>query len=263
MSEIAHSSESHGNDSKEIAKKFNTKLTLNHYGMMFPMEHPHFVQMKSLMDKSKPVADLGVAFGYTSLKLLESGFQKVYANDLDERHLSELWNNTPEQFKSKLELKPGNVLDLNFEKGSLGGLVAIKVLHFLTPEDFRSMLKRIYEWLAPNGYLMITSPSPCFFELITPDNVENIKNVFYERVKNKDEWPGIFESSFLFKHNESLRRNIDSKQNLFSNEVLMREAALAGFEVLKCEYFGLNLKDLFYINDCTLRHEASIICFKR
>ena len=251
------------NDSNEKSKAHKTKPTLNNYGMMFLTEHPHFIQMKNLMDKSKPVADLGVAFGYTSLKLLESGFQKVYANDLDERHLNELWNNTPEQFKSKLELKPGNVLDLNIEKGSLGGIIAIKLLHFLLPDDLRALLKNMYDWLSNGGYLMITSPSVPFVELTDPDNAENVNAAYYERVKNKEEWPGLFDSSFLFKNNETIKRNMNSKHNLLSNEILMRETYLAGFEVLKCEYFGLNFKESLYINDCKLKHEASIICFKR
>ena len=250
-------------DSNDKSKAPKTKPTLNNYGMMFLAEHPHFVQMKSLMDKSKPVADLGVAFGYTSLKLLESGFQKVYANDLDERHLNELWNNTPERFKSKLEMKPGNVLDLSFEKGSLGGIIAIKLLHFFLPDDLRALLKNMYDWLSSGGYLMITSPSPSFIELTDPDNAENVNTAYFERVKNKKEWPGLFESSFLFKNNEAIKRNMISKHNLLSNEILMRETYLAGFEVLKCEYFGLNFKDSLYINDCRLRHEASIICLKR
>jgi hypothetical protein len=132
-------SSNYENDSKILNSKLNTKLTLNSYGMMFPVLNPYFLQVMGLMDKSKPVADLGVAYGFTSKKLLENGFQKVIANDLDERHLKDLWETVPEGHKHFLELMPGNFLNIEFDKESLGGIFAVKCLQFIHGEDVRKV----------------------------------------------------------------------------------------------------------------------------
>ena len=136
-------------DSNAISKKYKSKLTLNSYGMMFPLINPYFTQVMELMDKSKPVADLGVAYGLTTKKLLEKGFDKVIANDLEEKHLKDLWETTPESFHSRLELMPGNVLNLDFDNDSLGGIIAIRWLQFIHGDDVRKVFKKFYDWLQP------------------------------------------------------------------------------------------------------------------
>ena len=146
-------SSSYENDSIILNSKLNTKLTLNAHGMMFPVLNPYFVHAMNLMDKTKPVADLGVAYGFTSKKLLENGFEKVIANDLDERHLKELWETVPEEHKHFLELMPGNVLDIEFDKESLGGITAIKWLQFIHGGDVAKVFKKFYDWLQPGTYL--------------------------------------------------------------------------------------------------------------
>ena len=138
-------------DAQEVLLKYNCKLTVNSHGMMFPLVSPHFIQVMNLMDKTKPVADLGVAYGFTTKIILDNGFQKVIANDLEEKHLKELWNGVSEHKKKHLELMPGNVLDIEFDKESLGGIFAIKLLHFIHGNDVRKLFKKFYDWLKPGG----------------------------------------------------------------------------------------------------------------
>lgn len=111
---------------------------------------------------------------------------------------------------------------------------------------------------------MCVVPTPFFYmcrSLWTYDSV--VKKQYIERIKNKSEWPGEFYSKDLFPNDDTMTRNVPEKINLFTNEVLIREAVLAGFEVLKCEYFGLDYEKEVYLHDCTRREEASIICYKR
>ena len=138
-------------DAREVLLKYNCKLTVNSHGMMFPLVNPHFIQVMHLMDKTKPVADLGVAYGFTTKIILDNGFQNVIANDLEEKHLKELWNSVPENQKKHLELMSGNVLDIEFDQESLGGIFAIKLLHFIHGNDVRKLFKKFYDWLQPGG----------------------------------------------------------------------------------------------------------------
>lgn len=152
MSDITNSNNfncDYEKDSNDITKKYKSKLTLNSHGMMFPLINPYFTQVMELMDKSKPVADLGVAYGLTTKKLLENGFEKVIANDLEEKHLKDLWETTPESFHSRLELMPGNVLNLEFDNDSFGGIIAIRWLQFIHGDDVRKVFKKFYDWLQP------------------------------------------------------------------------------------------------------------------
>ena len=257
-------SSSYENDSKVVASKYKSKLTLNSYGMMFNMLNPYFIQAMNLMDKSKPVADLGVAYGFTTKKLLDCGFQKVIANDLEEKHLKELWDSVPVNQKNHLELMPGNVLDIDFDKESLGGITALKLLHFIHGNDVRKLFSKFFDWLAPGGYLMIAVCSLEFHDFSKQwDNDGIVKKKYLERIKNKEEWPCSFTKEELFSNDNTMCRNFPDKMNLLTNDILVREANLAGFEVLKCEYFGCNFEEEFYIRDCTRREEASIICYKR
>jgi SAM-dependent methyltransferase len=142
-------------DAKEVLLRYNGKLTMNSHGMMFPMENPHFTQVMSLMNKTKPVLDLAVAYGFTTKKLLDNGFQKVIANDLEEKHLQELWQTVSEDQKKYLELMPGNVLDMEFDKESIAGIIAIKLLHFIHGNDVRKLFKKFHDWLQPGGMFFI------------------------------------------------------------------------------------------------------------
>lgn len=99
---------------------------------------------------SRPIADLGVAYGFTSKCLLDAG-AKVIANDLSKEMLQELEKSVSNEQKARLTLMPGDALKLKFDKESLDGIWANRYLHFLKPEDIRTSMKHFYHWLAPGG----------------------------------------------------------------------------------------------------------------
>ncbi len=57
-----------------MSKQEHVKYTSNKYGKMFLRENPHFSLSLKLMNKSKPVLDVGCAYGFTSKILLNNGF---------------------------------------------------------------------------------------------------------------------------------------------------------------------------------------------
>jgi len=234
--------------------------TKNSFGFQFEMENPHFNLSLSLMSKDKPVADLATAYGFSSKILLNSGF-KVIANDLDERHLDELWNSVSSEQKKNLELRPGNVLDLNFEKKSLSGIVAIKLIQFLEGQQIRILFKRFYDWLAPNGFLIIATSSP-FIGRSFKNFDDEIPRKYYEKLRNKCEWPGQFFPVKDILKSEKVVSNLPENFNLICNDILIREANNAGFSVFKCEYFDMDFENKRYVRDGLCKQESSIICFK-
>ena len=122
-------------------------------------ETPHFSISKNMMQKSKPILDIGCAYGFTSKSLLQNGFQ-VIANDLSQQHLDEGFADLDDELRKRLTLKPGSILDLRFEANSLDGIVALNVMHFFRGPQLRELFGNFYKWLAPNGVLTTSSVSP-------------------------------------------------------------------------------------------------------
>ena len=114
---------------------------------------------------------------------------------------------------------------------------------------------------------MCAVPTPYFINALEGNSINPAhEKMINERIRNNEEWPGAYERkdlTIISMKDDPLSRNAPLKANLFTNEILIREASLAGFEILKVEYFGLNLKEKVYVQDCTMRQEASIICYKR
>ena len=52
----------------ELVKQLNffTVLCTNSYGVMYEFDEPNMIESLPMIDKSKPIADLGVAFGYST-----------------------------------------------------------------------------------------------------------------------------------------------------------------------------------------------------
>jgi len=52
----------------ELVKQLNfyTVLCTNSYGVMYEFDEPNMMESLPMIDKSKPIADLGVAFGYST-----------------------------------------------------------------------------------------------------------------------------------------------------------------------------------------------------
>ena len=142
-------------------EKIKSKQTLNKYGKMSLTENPHFKLARTkLLNKSRPILELGCAFGFYTKLLLNDGFQ-VIANDLDQRHLTSLFESIEsDEERKRLQLKAGNLVDLSFADGSLNGVVGLMVLHFLSGQEIRDLFKKCYKWLAPNGLLVFSAVTP-------------------------------------------------------------------------------------------------------
>jgi len=176
----------------------------------------------------RPIADLGVAFGYTSKCMLDAGAQ-VIANDLSTEMLEELETSVTKEQKSRLTIMPGDALHLDIAEKSLDGVWANRFLHFLKPEDIRRALKLFSSWLAPGGKLCITVASPYFAQ------AADFLPEYEKRKAAGAEWPGFMTGEEM---PQAWRDASDFKDcgNLLDTDILQREVQKAGLKVEKCSY---------------------------
>jgi SAM-dependent methyltransferase len=167
---------------------------------------------------TRPVLDIGAAFGLASLAAIESG-ATVYANDLDPSHLAQI---PPSE---KLILLPGRVPhDLHFPENSLDAVHASNIFHFLTGPQLARGLKSIAHWLAPGGKLFVQAATPWQkpFESFIP--------VFESRRAAGVEWPGWIEKTTDYSTHRKLGQ-IPSSIHLLDDKTLQTAAETAGLTV--------------------------------
>ena len=125
----------------------------------------------------------------------------------------------------------GNALELQFEKQSLDGIQALRMLHFLRPFEVRVFFENAAKWLKSGGLLCVTVGTPYIAVAVGTVRPE------YERKKaNNEEWPGeITEEMAAICWPEG----ISCKQGyLFDKETLERETIRAGLRIIRCEYLA-------------------------
>lgn len=175
-----------------------------------------------------PVLDIGCAYGVATIPALKNGAY-VIANDIEYKHLEILKKITPKKLWNNLELKHGCLPDsLEFKENSLEGVLASRVLHFLTGEQIIASLNNIFRWLKPGHKF--------FFIGITPytGNFKKFIPIFEERHRNKEIWPGYMEDSTLYlSHRKS---EMPLFLNLFDHDLLEKILLNAGFEIEKIGY---------------------------
>jgi len=208
-------------------------LTVNSYGSHLKFSDNYFLTALNLMNKKYPVLDLAVSFGFSTKTLLADGFT-VIANDLAEEHLDYLWNSVCKEDQSHLILKPGNALKLKLQDGSLGGIVALRFMHFLNGKEVRELFNKYYNWLAPHGVLVITCVTPYG----PAYKKEFCEDKFKDAFKNGVEWPGELFLKDVVVDNKDLSC-LPEKIHVFSVEILIRETIKAGFQIFKAGYQDL------------------------
>lgn len=176
--------------------------------------------------------ELGAGRGATAAALVEkrnalNNNAELIINDLSSGHLIDAKAKYPILNQKNVKMSPGKFpKDLNFENGSFNTILASRLFHFLTPEQWRVGLKKIYVWLNPGGRFYITTGT---YWVAKQKN--NIKNIELKK-QNGDLWPAVFKSG-----QEAYGGDSKSEMaNLVDRDILIRELKLAGFEVVYDEY---------------------------
>jgi len=183
---------------------------------------------------TKPVLEIGAAYGNTALRCLENG-ARVFANDIDARHLRILERRARERgLAANLTLLPGSVpRDVALPREHFALVLACRVLHFFEGTMFEEALSCIHRSLLPGGkfFVVLDTPYNKYFSAMIPP--------FVSRRERKSKWPGQFVGKELpeFIKGYDLER-YPNVYNLFDIETLHDALTSADFEVERVTYVG-------------------------
>jgi SAM-dependent methyltransferase len=206
-------------------------VTLNDMGWMHPIIDS-FTQ--SFLDQCKSedqpvVLEIGAAYGYASVEALKLGAE-TWVNDLDKRHLDIFYQRLPKKLRTKVKLVPGDFPEgLNLPKEHFDAILAVRVLHYFTPQKLEEAAKSAYSLLKPNGKIYVVAASPYlkFWSFLIPD---------YEmRKKNGDLYPGFIDD--VTKYTNRPLKFTQKEIHFLDPDVLTRVFTQAGFIVTKCEFY--------------------------
>jgi len=123
----------------------------------------YLTKLLSLIPKDTPVLELGCGAGLPCTKMLAEHSSNVTANDISGRMIELAKENVKEK---GVDFVHGDMMALDFGKGRLGAVAAFYSVIHLPRDEQKIMLKRIWGWLAEDGYLLLN--------LGTMDSAENV-----------------------------------------------------------------------------------------
>lgn len=173
--------------------------------------------------------DIGCGYGIATLPAILKGCH-VIACDLEQRHLNVLKEQIPADKRFLLTLIKGHFAnEIVFPEDSFDGINLSMVLHFLSPQTIKRVLKNIFLALKEEGKLFITTSSPY-------QGVLSSFAPIYDKRKGLDEWPGYIEDIAQYVPHRAL---LLPKENIvFCPTELSRLLSKFGFHVLKATFFS-------------------------
>ncbi|MET8582265.1 amino acid adenylation domain-containing protein [Streptomyces collinus] len=205
--------------------------TLNRTGVMVEHLIPYSSDFADYAGRcGGEVLDLGCAYGVASIAALERG-ARVVALDMERKHLDILGQRVNDEARQRLTLRQGVLPDVDFADGRFTAVHASRVMHFLSPEDVRLTLRKMFRWLAPGGKVFLSTDSP-YFGYWASKAAE-----YEERGRAGDPWPGYIPD--VAAHFDPAHVvGGPSLINALDPEVFRRECEAAGFVVERAGYFG-------------------------
>lgn len=178
------------------------------------------------------VLDMGCAFGVASLAALKAG-ARVCACDMEPKHLDMVVQETPPDLKANLRTVEGMLPDVHFPDLSFNAIIASRVIHFLTGPNIQTTLNAMFTWLKPGGRLYLVADTPYMpgWDDIVPS---------YEAAKSAGEpWPGFIPDFARYTSSNAPGSGAPDFVNTLDPDMLERECRLAGFEIIRSSFFGL------------------------
>lgn len=178
---------------------------------------------------ARPLLEVGAAYGNATLPALANG-ATVIANDLSATELSVLAASTPAAHARHLVLAPARFPgEVKLAGGSLSGVLAAQVLHFLDGPEVELSFQNVHRWLEPGGkfFILVMTPSLSYYRKLRP--------AYDERAARGERWPGIFDPRTVA--SPEWRDRLPPMVHLFEKDTLARCATEAGFAVETLDYF--------------------------
>jgi chorismate-pyruvate lyase len=188
-----------------------------------------FVQYAS--QASKPVMDIGAAFGVATLPAIEAG-AKVIAVDVEEKHLSAIADSVDPSLRGQLVTINEKFPEFELPADSLSAVYMSQVLPFLKGEDIERGAKKIYDWLTPGGEVFVVSFTPYI------SHVESFIPLYEARRDAGVRWAGYVNDLSRFSNDPKIFKHLPNEIHHIGLEDLQWVFEQAGFEIKEARYFG-------------------------
>ncbi|MEO8224004.1 MAG: class I SAM-dependent methyltransferase [Gammaproteobacteria bacterium] len=173
--------------------------------------------------------DIGCAYGVATLPALANG-ARVFACDLEPRHLDILAQRVPPEDQARFRSQPGELPAVDFPAGAFGAILCARTLHFLRARDIELTVGKMRDWLLPGGRVFLVTDSPYVgpWWKCAPE---------YDRRKREGcPWPG-----FVQDYASLLPPGTDTSLHPsfihpLDPDILRRVVTAAGFEVLEAAF---------------------------
>ncbi len=177
------------------------------------------------------VLDMGCAYGIATLAALDKG-ARVFACDIEPRHLEVLARRVPVAARDRYRSKPGALPGVAFDTASFGAILAARVLHFLDGDAVEQTVAKMHDWLKPGGCLFLVADSP--YTGPWKDQADE-----YERRKAAGEpWPGFVDDYARYLPATADPAEHPTFINPMDPDILRRVCEAAGLEVLEARFLA-------------------------
>lgn len=204
--------------------------TLNQTGFMTPDQNSYnlnFIEFAA--NCSRPVLDIGAAYGLTSLPALRKGAQ-VIANDIDPRHLLLLREQAEEELRKRLFLsKKSFPNETEFPESSIGAILLCRVAHFLSENEMELALTKMTRWLAPEGRIFVVTMSP-YHHLLNEFLPE-----YVQKAERDIAWPGVINNMHAIAPH--LEAQIPNFLHVMDNSSLGKAFEKRGLRIVQESFF--------------------------
>lgn len=246
------------NDPKALAA-MGLERTNNKTGFMFlNIDDSINYWLNSMPHSSKPLVDLGAAYGIHTIHALKAG-RDVISVDMDEVHISKLRERVDKYLKStaaQQSTSPGRLVDsliatlpdsTVFQDESVAGVLLSEVLHFMKPGQPQPLFEDVYRWLEPGGKMVVTMAASkeekvqnfagkMGFELNNDRTVDEVNNMIATASSEElaNEAPAYME----LPASSPFRAAVCGSLYLMCAKELKVFAKRAGFQIEKCTHIS-------------------------
>jgi hypothetical protein len=205
--------------------------TQNNKGFTYQLTSFGKAFINSASKATKPVMDIGAAYGVATIPALASG-ACVIAVDIEEKHLAAIAEAIDplccDRFVTKKEKFPA--FDMPSE--SLSAVYMSQVFPFLTGKEIEEGAQKVFNWLVPGGEVFVVSFTPYLA------HVASYLPLYEEQKRSGKRWAGFISDLRLFSDDPTMYNNLPQKIHHINSEDLTWVFESAGFIVDELRVFG-------------------------
>jgi chorismate-pyruvate lyase/SAM-dependent methyltransferase len=205
--------------------------TKNRKGFTYTLSSFGKAFINAASKSSKPVMDIGAAYGVATLPALLTG-AKVIAVDIEEKHLLAIADSVDITHRNQLMTLREKFPHFDLPPHSLSAVYMSQVLPFLTGTEVENGIQKIYDWLVPGGEAFVVTFTPYI------DHVSSFIPLYEERKRRGIRWAGNIEDLSRFSSHPHIFENLPNQIHHIDLDDLKWIFEKVGFKIKEARYFG-------------------------